>query len=111
MAESVGDHGGFVSLNAAGKIVNAVPEARGRDLITPGTDTRGWSIYAASEPHYNLRDWWLVQGIKEIYFAAEGNSVTEIHDAHIEGINYEDDINDLTAQIRLSGRTDVPSET
>lgn len=111
MAESVGDKGGFVSLNAAGKIVNAVPKDRAWDLIPPGTDTRGWKIYAVGEPHYVLRNHWLLQGIKEIYFAAEGNSVTEIYDAHIEGINYEDDIFNLTAQIRSSGSADVPSKT
>lgn len=103
MAETIGDNGGMILLSAGGKIVNVVPEHRSTDLIQYQPEMRGAVIYAARKPTYPILEWYVQRGAKEIYFSAEGSSVTKIDDAHIEGINFEDDINNLRAAIQSSG--------
>lgn len=109
MAETIGDSGGLILLSAAGRIINVVPVHRLTSLIPLGTDMRGCVVYSATEPGYHMRDYLIERGAKEIYFAAEGSSVTEIDDAHIEGINFEDDIRNLRAEIQSPSGVDVPS--
>lgn len=103
MAETIGDVGGLILLSAAGKILNVVPAHRLTSLIPHGTEMRGAVIYAATKPGYVSLDYLIERGAKEIYFSAEGSSMALIEDAHIEGINFEDLIDNLRAEIQSPG--------
>lgn len=99
MAETIGAFGGFVLLNAAGKITNAVSADKDTRLIPPNFDVRGARVYISFPPSYEVKMGFIKAGIKEIYFSAEVGSVVKINDTRIEGINYDEEIERIKSEL------------